>query len=58
MKKYIVTLCFGREKCERETAELARRNCADDYVIEPVKAPFHSREPGWLGSLLFKDEED
>lgn len=38
-KEYIVCLCFGREKCETITSEIAKRNNAIDYIVEPVIAP-------------------
>ena len=66
MKKwFVVCLCFDRAQCEADTAEIAKRNNATEYVIEPVRAgtPF----PSWLnrnqpfviayrGSILVKQE--
>ena len=37
-KKYTVCLCFGYEKCEAITSEIAKRNNAVDYIVEPVIA--------------------
>lgn len=39
LKEYTICLCFGREKCEQTTEEIAKRNNAIDWFIEPVLAP-------------------
>ena len=55
MREFTVCLCFGRDKCERETREIAERNSADNYKIIPVDAPFHSWEPAYKGVIIFYD---
>ena len=60
---YTVCLCFGREKCEIQTAEIAKRNNADSYIIEPVGAsqPFNiaCKGPTLIAykGLIIKEEE-
>lgn len=55
MKWYVVCLCFGQEKCEKETAEIAKRNNAISYVVEPVAAgnpSHHVRQIAFKGSIF------
>ena len=67
MKKWcVVCLCFGREKCEEETAEIAKRNNATEYVVDPVRAGtplpswLHRNQPfltAYRGSILAEQPE-
>lgn len=38
-KEYTVCLCFGKEHCEETTREIAQKNNATNWFIEPVEAP-------------------
>ena len=51
LKEYTVCLCFGREKCEAITSEIAKRNNAVDYIVEPVIAPY-AYEFGYRGKIV------
>lgn len=42
-KQYTVCLCFGREHCLETTEEIAKKNNAIDWFIEPVVAPLTSQ---------------
>lgn len=42
-KQYTVCLCFGREHCLETTEEIAKKNNAIDWFIEPVFAPLTSQ---------------
>ena len=55
LKQYTVCLTFNREQCEADTAEIAKRNNAVDYVIEPVVAR-PSLNFAYRGSII-KEEE-
>ena len=50
-KNYIVSLCCGREHCEEVTSEIAKRNNAIDWFIEPVIAPL-SRQLAYRGMIV------
>lgn len=39
LKEYIICLCFGLNHCEEVTKEIAKRNNAVDWLVEPVFAP-------------------
>ncbi len=56
MKGYTVCLCFGREKCESITKEIAKRNGSTSYIVEPVLAPC-CNEPGYRGQIFLTEEE-
>lgn len=51
LKEYTVCLCFGKEKCEAITAEIAKRNNAIDYIVEPVVAPM-STNLAYRGKII------
>lgn len=51
LKEYIVCLCFGKEKCEAITSEIAKRNNAVDYIVEPVIAPY-SMQLAYRGKIV------
>lgn len=36
MKWYTVCLCFNYGECLQRTSELAKKNNAVDYIVEPV----------------------
>ena len=38
-KNYIICLCFSEDHCRETTKEIAKRNNAIDWFIEPVFAP-------------------
>ena len=39
LKEYVLCLCFGFERCKTQTEEIAKRNNAVDWLVEPVFAP-------------------
>ena len=43
LKQHIVCLCLGKEHCEETTEEIAKRNNANDWFVEPVYAPLSSQ---------------
>lgn len=55
LKQYTVCLCFGREKCDAITSEIAKRNNAIDYIVEPVIA-LHTREFAYRGKIIKGDD--
>ena len=38
-KEFTVCLCFGIDHCKEVTEEIAKRNNATDWFVEPVAAP-------------------
>ena len=50
-KKYIVSLCFGEEHCKEVTEEIAKRNNAVDWFVEPVVAPL-SHQLAYRGTII------
>ena len=50
-KEYTVSLCFGREHCEEVTKEIAKRNEAIDWFIEPVYAPL-TNQLAYRGKII------
>ena len=50
-KQYTVCLCFGREHCEEVTQEIAKKNKAVEWFVEPVSAPF-SQVPAYRGTIV------
>lgn len=53
--RHTVCLCFGKEKCQTETEELALRNHAAGYEIIPVATPY-SRNLAYKGVLIMRKE--
>lgn len=41
-KQYVVCLCFEESNCKETTKEIAVRNNAIDWFVEPVYAPLTS----------------
>lgn len=56
LKKYIVCLTFNREQCEADTAEIAKRNNAINYIIEPVTV-MHTLQFAYRGSIIKEEEK-
>jgi hypothetical protein len=56
LKRYLVCLTSNREQCEVDTAEIAKRNNAIDYVIDAEcgQAPFY--QIAYRGFII-KEEE-
>lgn len=50
-KQYTVCLCFGREHCSETTQEIAKRNNAIEWFIEPVYAPL-TNEIAYKGIIV------
>ena len=42
-KQYVVCMCFGEDHCKETTEEIAKRNNAIDWFVEPVYAPMTSQ---------------
>lgn len=55
LTRHVVCLCFGRDKCTEQTKELAERNHAFGYEVDPVDAP-HSYQPAYRGTLLMLND--
>ena len=55
-KSYTVCLTFDYEKCKAVTSELAKRNDAIDYVIEPV-AVKPSLQFAYRGRIIKEESE-
>ena len=51
LKSYIVCLCFGREHCEEQTKEIAERNNAVDWYVDPVEAPL-TNQLAYRGTIV------
>lgn len=51
MIKRIVCLCIGEDLCREQTAEIAKRNHASKWFVEPVYAPL-SEQLTYKGSIL------
>lgn len=56
LKKYTVCLTFNREQCEADTAEIAKRNNAVDYIIESVMI-MHTLQFAYRGSIIKEEEK-
>jgi hypothetical protein len=56
LKRYLVCLTSNREQCEVDTAEIAKRNNAIDYVVDAEcgQAPFY--QIAYRGFII-KEEE-
>lgn len=50
-KQYIVCLCFGEEHCKETTEEIAKKNNATDWYIEPVFAPL-TNQLAYRGTIV------
>ena len=50
-KSYIVCLCFGREHCEEQTKEIAEKNNAVDWHVDPVETPL-TRQIAYRGTII------
>lgn len=56
LKQYTVCLTFDHEKCEADTAAIAKRNNAIDYVVEPV-AVMHTLQLAYRGRIIKEAEK-
>ena len=54
LKQYIVCLCFGRDHCKEVTSEIAKKNNAIDWFIEPVYAPL-TEQLAYRGTIVKGD---
>ena len=50
-KQYVICLCFGEEHCKEVTEEIAKRNNAVDWSVEPVVAPL-SLQLAYRGTIV------
>lgn len=50
-KNYTVCLCFGREHCEETTKEIAKKNNAKEWYVEPVYAPL-TNQLAYRGTII------
>lgn len=50
-REYIVCLCFGEDHCKETTREIAKKNNAVDWFVEPVIAPL-SRQLAYRGKIV------
>lgn len=57
LQSYTVYLTFDHEKCKADTAEIAKRNNAIDYVIEPI-AVMHTSQLAYRGSIIKEAEQN
>lgn len=55
-KSYTVRLTFDHEKCKADTAEIAKRNNAIDYIVEPVGV-LHTLQPAYRGRIIKEAEK-
>lgn len=56
LQSYIVCLTFDYEKCKADTAAIAKRNNAIDYVVEPV-AVMHTQQLAYRGRIIKEAEK-
>lgn len=56
LQSYTVCLTFDYEKCKADTAAIAKRNNAVDYVVEPV-AVMHTRQLAYRGRIIKEAEK-
>lgn len=49
--EYTVCLCFGKDDCEERTEEIAHKNNAVNWFVEPVIAPL-SLQLAYRGKIV------
>lgn len=54
LTRHIVCLCFGEDHCKETTMEIAKRNNAIDWFVDPVRAPITS-EIAYRGTIVLKE---
>lgn len=50
-KNYVVCLCFRLEHCKETTSEIAKRNNAVDWFVDPVFAPL-TNQIAYRGTIV------
>lgn len=55
-KSYTVCLTFDHEKCKADTAAIAKRNNAIDYIVEPVGV-LHTLQLAYRGRIIKEAEK-
>jgi hypothetical protein len=58
LKRYLVCLTSNREQCEVDTAEIAKRNNAVDYVVDAEFGIFPMRQIAYRGFIIKEEEEN
>ena len=51
MKCYTVCLCWNYQECKVTTEALAKKNGAEEFIVEPVAVKY-SRFPAYRGQIL------
>lgn len=51
IKNHTVCLCFSKDDCEERTREIAKRNNAIDWYVEPVFAPL-TNQVAYRGTIV------
>lgn len=54
LTRHIVCLCFGEDHCKETTMEIAKRNNAIDWFVDPVRAPI-TAEIAYRGTIVLKE---